>query len=72
MGIGDWGLALRKLASNSNKVNKINEGVMAKQIDNDPIKQLKEELNNEIKDIVLKYKTLENKYNLILKYKCTK
>ena len=59
-------ISLRKLASNSNKVNKINEGVMAKQIDNDPIKQLKEELNNEIKDIVLKYKTLENKYNELL------
>ena len=39
---------------------------MAKQIDNDPIKKLKEELNNEIKDIVLKYKTLENKYNELL------
>ena len=54
---------MRKLESNANKVNKLNEGVMAKQIDNDPIKKLKGELNNEIKDIVLKYKTLENKYN---------
>ena len=49
---------MRKLESNANKVNKLNEGVMAKQIDNDPIKKLKGELNNEIKDIVLKYKTL--------------
>jgi DNA repair exonuclease SbcCD ATPase subunit len=39
---------------------------MAKQIDNDLIKKLKEELNNKIKDIVLKYKTLENKYNELL------
>ena len=59
-------ISLKKLESNSNKVNKLNEGVMAKQIDNDPIKKLKEELNNEIKDIVLKYKTLENKYNELL------
>ena len=59
-------ISLKKLESNSNKVNNLNEGVMAKQIDNDLIKKLKEELNNEIKDIVLKYKTLENKYNELL------
>ena len=59
-------ISLKKLESNSNKTNKLNEGVMTKQIDNDLIKKLKEELNNEIKDIVLKYKTLENKYNELL------